>query len=105
MTTDITDIELARQQWQTLNLGLEALDGTPQGLQGFCAQAHAAASLHQVLPPTYETVLFDLLNRLESSALFDDESCSFSHGDLLASIRAWMDKAGEQLARLPAHRR
>ena len=27
---DITDIELGRQQWQTLKLGLDALDGTPQ---------------------------------------------------------------------------
>ena len=25
---DITDIELGRQQWQTLKLGLDALDGT-----------------------------------------------------------------------------
>ena len=83
---DITDIELGRQQWQTLKLGLDALDGTPQSLHGFAAQARAAQSLHKALPHQYEVVLFDLLNRLESSALFDEESCSFSHDDLLSLI-------------------
>ncbi|ROR24971.1 hypothetical protein EC845_1008 [Comamonas sp. BIGb0124] len=101
---DITDIELGRQQWQTLKLGLDALDGTPQSLHGFAAQARAAQSLHKALPHQYEVVLFDLLNRLESSALFDEESCSFSHDDLIANLRAWMDKAGQQLDRLPEHR-
>ena len=53
---DITDIELGRQQWQTLKLGLDALDGTPQSLHGFAAQARAAQSLHKALPHQYEVV-------------------------------------------------
>lgn len=100
---DITDIELARQQWHTLKLGFDALDPTPQSLHGFAAQARAAASLHKVLPHNYEVVLLDLLNRLESSALFDEESCSFSHDDLIANLRTWLDKAGAQLDKLPTH--
>jgi hypothetical protein len=38
-----------------------------------------------------------LLNRLESSALFTDESCSFSRHDLLDSFQLWLDKAGQTL--------
>ncbi len=38
-----------------------------------------------------------LLNRLESSALFSDESCSFSRHDLLDSVQLWLDKAGQTL--------
>jgi len=38
-----------------------------------------------------------LLNRLESSALFSDESCSFSRHDLLDSVQSWLDKAGQTL--------
>ena len=39
-----------------------------------------------------------MLNRLESSALFTDESCSFSQQDLLANVQLWLDKATQQLA-------
>lgn len=45
------------------------------------------------LPAAYGRVLDDLLARLESSALFDAESCSFSREDLLANLAAWLDKA------------
>jgi hypothetical protein len=40
-----------------------------------------------------------LLDRLESSALFSEESCSFSHGDLLDSLALWMDKAELRLTK------
>lgn len=55
---------------------------------------HALAAL----PPRYGEVLLGLLDRLESSALFAEESCSFSHSELLASLRLWADKAQSQLA-------
>jgi hypothetical protein len=53
------------------------------------------------LPPRYTEVLLGLMDRLESSALFADESCSFSHSELLASLRLWADKAQGQLALKP----
>jgi hypothetical protein len=34
-----------------------------------------------------------LLDRLESSALFTEESCSFSQRDQFASLQMWLDKA------------
>ena len=43
-------------------------------------------------------VLNQLLDRLESSALFSEESCSFSQRDLLDSLQTWLDKARGQLS-------
>ena len=57
-----------------------------------------ADALLAALPPRYAEVLHDMLNRLESSALFTDESCSFSQQDLLAHVQLWLDKATQQLA-------
>jgi hypothetical protein len=37
------------------------------------------------------------LDRLESSALFSEESCSFSHSELLDSLNLWLDKAEQKL--------
>ena len=42
-------------------------------------------------------MLHDLLDRLESSALFSDESCSFSQQDLIANLQVWLDKATTSL--------
>jgi len=42
-------------------------------------------------------VLLGLLDRLESSALFSEESCSFSQKDLLDNLQVWVDKARGQL--------
>jgi len=38
-------------------------------------------------------VLLNLLDRLESSALFSEESCSFSQKDLVANLTMWAEKA------------
>ena len=40
-------------------------------------------------------VLLNLLDRLESSALFSEESCSFSQKDLVGNLTMWVEKAGE----------
>ncbi len=45
------------------------------------------------LPGRFNEVLGQLLDRLEASALFSEESCSFSQKDLLASLKLWSDKA------------
>lgn len=72
--------------------------------QGGSASALAATALAQTallgaLPPRYAEVLQGLLDRLESSALFSEESCSFSQKDLLANLEVWTDKARDTLTR------
>jgi hypothetical protein len=49
------------------------------------------------LPDKYGEVLGNLLDRIEASALFSEESCSFSQKDLLASLQMWADKARAML--------
>ncbi len=60
-----------------------------------CASEHAA--LLASLPTPFATVWTDLLNRLESSALFNEDSCSFSQSQVLDSIALWLDKAEARL--------
>ena len=74
-----------------------------QALQGFERGEHTAAALSTLarqqtallatLPPRYGEVLLNLLDRLESSALFSEESCSFSQKDLVANLGMWVGKA------------
>ncbi len=61
-------------------------------------QARTYTELTSALPPKFEEVLLQLLDRLESSALFDEESCSFSQKDLIDSLKLWVDKAGDKLS-------
>lgn len=49
------------------------------------------------LPARYGQVLGDLLDRIEASALFSEESCSFSQKDLLGGLQLWAEKARAQL--------
>lgn len=60
--------------------------------------ARAQTELLAALPPRYGEVLHGLLDRLESSALFSEESCSFSQKDLVASLQMWLDKARHTLS-------
>ncbi|MCO5111865.1 MAG: hypothetical protein M9929_13660 [Burkholderiaceae bacterium] len=55
--------------------------------------ARSQKTLLAALPTRYSDVLLDLLDRLESSALFTEESCSFSRSGLLDSLQVWADKA------------
>ncbi len=55
-----------------------------------------AASLP--LPEKYGEALNNLLDRIEASALFNEESCSFSQKDLLDSLQIWTDKARGKLS-------
>ena len=57
------------------------------------AHWRAAASGWPGLPPRYAVVLEQLLAPLEASALFTEESCSFSHGDLADSLAQWLQHA------------
>lgn len=80
-----------------LQTGLEALRQGRLAPAAFSTQARAQHALLAELPERYTTVLHDLLDRLESSALFAEESCSFSQHDLLDSLQLWLDKARQQL--------
>jgi hypothetical protein len=64
----------------------------------FVKAARAHTELLQGLPEKYSTVYHDLLDRLESGALFSEESCSFSQRDLLDSLSMWAQKAQQQLS-------
>ena len=54
-------------------------------------------TLPAALPPQFGEVLANLTDRIESSALFDDDSCSFSQSDLLEALELWAKKANERL--------
>ena len=69
------------------------------GAQDFSQTARSQTALLARLPPRFTDVLLNLMDRLESSALFSEESCSFSQTDLLDSMKLWLDKAELQLAR------
>ena len=81
--------ELASTQLDALARRIEALQGGSGG--------SVTAELLAALPPRYGEVLLNLLDRLESSALFSEESCSFSQKDLLDNLKVWADKARGQL--------
>jgi hypothetical protein len=53
----------------------------------------AAAASWPGLPPRYATVLEKLLAPLEASAMFSEESCSFSQSDLADTLAQWLDHA------------
>lgn len=84
-------------QWQALSDLLAALRQGQSDVGSFSASARAQQALLAALPSRYATVLHDLLDRLESSALFSEESCSFSRKDLIESLQMWLDKARLQL--------
>lgn len=84
--------ELAALQTQ-----LQALRSGQTLSTDFSRHARAHTALLAALPPRYGQVLHDLLDRLESSALFAEESCSFSQRELHDSLQLWLDKAAQQL--------
>jgi len=96
--TDRTDLDPAALAPLT-----QALDGLRQGridATSFCAQARQdACDALARLPARYGEVWHNLLDRLESGALFAEESCSFSQRDLIDSLQLWLDKAALQLKR------
>ncbi len=87
----------ARSQWQSLRAALAELEAGRLSVADFSACAQGTGALRSALPERFGPVLDELLNRLESSALFTEESCSFSRGELLQSLRLWLDKADERL--------
>jgi hypothetical protein len=93
----IADGSQALVQLQTLQGALAQLRVETLGAALFSELAQAQQELLAALPPRFFDVLVQLLSRLESSALFTDESCSFSRHDLLDILQLWLDKAGQTL--------
>ena len=85
----------ALQHLGHLRRELNAIQGQPDGSLGGWAKAAGAHAplLKSVLPTLLFSVWLDLLDRVESSALFDAESCSFSQSDLMQLLNRWLDKA------------
>lgn len=81
----------------SIQTALDALRAGSIGVQAFSTQVRSDADQLQTLPARYSQVLNDLLDRLESSALFSEESCSFSQSGLLDNLQLWIDKARGQL--------
>jgi len=87
----------AQDQLETLQTALQQLRDDGLSVAAFSQVAMQQSSLAAALPDRFGEVLSQLLNRLESSALFTEESCSFSQKELLDSLQLWLDKARLQL--------
>jgi hypothetical protein len=88
---------LEHDQLRSLATGLQSVQQGSMNAHAFSALARQQTALLDALPERYQEVLLQLLDRLESSALFSEESCSFSPKGLLENLQAWVDKAGAQL--------
>lgn len=88
-------------QLATLAGALQQLRGDTLGVAAFSHLAQNQTELLAALPPKFAVVLHQLLDRLESGALFSEESCSFSQKDLLDSLQQWLDHAQRQLDKGP----
>lgn len=80
-------------QWQTLSTALDQVRSGQCQVADLAARAAEATELRAALPERFDTVLNDLLDRLSASALFSDESCSFSQKDLLDGLQSWLAHA------------
>ena len=81
----------------TLRMALTDLRNNALTDRAFIQTARSQEALFKALPPKFEEVWLELVDRLESSALFSEESCSFSQKDLLSSLQVWADKAQAKL--------
>ncbi len=81
----------------TLSLIPDALEAFSIGeisLEDMARAMRDASQQHEpALPERYLDVLERLLNQLESSVLFSEESCSFSRTDMVAALVEWLARA------------
>jgi hypothetical protein len=84
---------------ETLNLMANALDACTRGdlTQQEMIKLWRSGGASLPLPEKFAVVLSDLLDRIEASALFSGESCSFSQKGLFDNLYLWADKARAQL--------
>lgn len=86
------------QQLDALTSLFDSLRSASLSPHEFSRQARLFEVLLAALPPAFGEVLGQLLDRLESSALFSEESCSFSQQGLIDHLQVWIDKARSRLA-------
>jgi hypothetical protein len=90
--TDFESLHGAVDQWHTGVVPLVSL------------QAHLAQAVDQnaaalgARSAAYHDVLSQLMARIESSASFSEESCSFSQSDFAVSLHDWLRKLEARLA-------
>lgn len=90
--------DTASAQLATLAQALQAFERGDHTAAALSTLARQQTTLLTALPPRYSEVLLNLLDRLESSALFSEESCSFSQKDLVANLTMWAEKAQATLS-------
>jgi hypothetical protein len=88
----------AVSELEQLSASLQTLRDSNGPASPFVLQARQYTTLLDALPEKYRLVYHDILDRLESGALFSEESCSFSQRDLLDNLDVWIAKAQGQLA-------
>ena len=76
-----------------LHTSLAQLRHGDADIPALVAHWRQAAEQWPGLPPRYTQVLAQLLAPLEASALFSEESCSFSRSDLADNLAQWLDAA------------
>jgi hypothetical protein len=81
----------------TLRMALTDLRNNARTDRALIQTARSQQALFKALPPKFEEVWLELVDRLESSALFSEESCSFSQTDLLDNLALVLDKAEAKL--------
>lgn len=94
-------MKLVHDQLSTLADALHGVQRAVLTTQALSDLARQQTALFAALPGRYQDVLLQLLDRLESSTLFSEESCSFSQQGLLENLQAWVDKARAQLQTHP----
>ncbi|RYX97774.1 MAG: hypothetical protein EOO28_02760 [Comamonadaceae bacterium] len=87
----------AHTQLEQIRTALPQLRSGEMRISQFATVSGRQTDLFAALPPRFEEVLMQLLTRLESGALFSEESCSFSQADLLANLDLWVEKAALHL--------
>lgn len=85
------------QELKALADGLLKLRSGALTVDAFSRLVRDQTGLLASLPPKFDQVLQHLLDRLESAALFSEESCSFSQNDLLENLQQWLNHAQSQL--------
>lgn len=82
--------------WHRLDAAFQQVRQGQLAVTAFSTACRQETAWLDALPPRYPEVLLQLLYRLESSALFSEESCSFSQKELFDSLQLWLDKARTQ---------
>lgn len=97
MSSSTPDRLLAAQQLAQLRAGFEQFAKQQTTAAALGDMARASGALLSTLPARYAEVLLQLLDRMEASALFTEETCSFSPQDMFESLQQWGKKAQERL--------